>query len=119
MITITGASGDHHPILLDGYETSQQSRHVVHELLDGESIAITLRPAGPRRGTLRALFATYEEAIALNADLAEAAVLTLEDTDNPAIDMSFIAIDSSTASAEDQTRILGVSTFTYLKVPAV
>lgn len=114
--TITGASGPHVLLQLDGWEESQASRHIVHELLAADDVALTLRPAGPSQGELTAIFATLEEAKALKADMAGAATLTLADTDRTDLNMTFIVIDSAAATLEDETRELGITSFTYLKV---
>lgn len=114
--TITGASGAHILVQLDGWEESQESRHIVHQLLGSGDVAITLRPAAPSQGELTAVFETLEEAKALVADMADADTLSLVDTDRADLNMTFVAISSSTATLEDETRELGIATFTYLKV---
>lgn len=114
--TITGASGSHVLLQLDGWEESQASRHIVHQLLEADDVALTLRPAAPSQGELTAVFLTLAEAKALKADMAGAATLTLADTDRADLDMTFIVIDSVAAVLEDETRDLGITSFTYLKV---
>lgn len=114
-VTIDGTT-THTPIIVDGFQSSQQSRHVIHELLDSADDAITLRPAASPRGSLSALFASLEEAEACRGELASAAVLTYVDTDNPTTNMSFIAIDTSAAELEDESRELAWVRFTFKKV---
>lgn len=75
--------------LVATFATEQQSRHIVHEILDGPPV-FTLRPAGPRTGTLSLLFTTEGAADDARDVHTLPAVFSYADTDRPSANMEYI-----------------------------
>lgn len=102
MITITYGDVSIHPLMVLGYDWERQGRNTIHETLSGQ--AVTLRPAGLRKGTLQYLFA--DEAAALEAEdvHAIADALTLADSDRPALGMRYVLEGSIRLTLDPQTR---------------
>lgn len=99
-ISITGASGTIALDLVTGYEARRESRTRVHDVIGRWDPDVTLRPAGPRTGTLSIWCADLDAAAALDALHKAADVLELADTDRPDIDMSYV-VDGSIAVAPE------------------
>lgn len=116
MSTISDGVDTVTPILIDGYEATRESRNVVHVIIGTPEPAVTLRPAGPRRGTLTALFATRADALAAEAILAADDVLTFADPDVPSLSMTFVVDGDVTVGLDDETRALWTVAFSFLEV---
>ena len=113
--TITGAS-PHTPAQILGYRTSRRGRNVVQELAASEDLAVTLRPAGLRSGTLRALFLTEAPARSLEAELAAAQTLTFETDELSAADMTFVLDGTIDVELDPTTRRRWIVAFDFQEV---
>lgn len=92
------------PTILHGYETSARSGNVVHELIAPGVIAVTLVGDLPASGTLRFIFDDDTAATAARAILARPTSFVLEDSDRPAVNMTFVRDGSLSATIHDEIR---------------
>lgn len=94
-MTVTLSTGlvSVNPELALPYEFEYSQTTIVHEVPGRPFPDVTLRPAGPRSGTLQLLFIGHSAALAAAALHLDGDVLTLEDTTTPAMDMSYVAVD--------------------------
>lgn len=102
--------------LMDGYTASRPSRNVPHAILGSNAPAVSLRPAGLRTGSLRLLFALHATAVSATALLASGAELTLDDTDFPTINMSFVLDGDVELSLDEDTRSVWWVQFEFQEV---
>ncbi|MGN8245296.1 hypothetical protein ACTHAM_002415 [Cellulomonas soli] len=70
MATMTRGATVLTPVDVLGWSLSRPSRSVVHDLLGTDEVEVTVRPAGPRTGTLRTLWTDHTSALAAAAALA-------------------------------------------------
>lgn len=113
MTTITSGTTTITPTLVDGYTAGQDARTISHPILGTGRDDLTLRPAGPRSGTLHLLFSLESAANTARIALSGTSVWTFTDPDRTTLNMSF-AVEGGTLSTvlEDQTRNLW-----FLEVP--
>ncbi len=91
------------PLLIDGYESTRNSRNVTHEILGSNVPAFSLRPARLRSGRLTALLEDRAAAVALESLLAGAHLFTFTDTDTT-LSMTFgLDGDGDITTALDRT----------------
>lgn len=93
MSTITAPTGTYTPALVRNYRASQRMGTVVHDLLTG-NVDLTLRPAGPRTGSMELLFTDEPTAHACRAAHAAAVLLTFASPEAPAAAMTYTAVDT-------------------------
>jgi hypothetical protein len=72
-----------------GWDTTRESRTLVHAILDGPD-AVTLRSADARTGSMTLLFDTADEAGAVDVAHIAPAVWTLTDADMPGNTMRYV-----------------------------
>lgn len=107
------------PQLLLGYASTRDSGNIIHRAIDDPSnIDVTLRPASLRSGTLRFLFLTHAEGLAAEALHSNATALTLNDTDLPGVDMSYVVDGRIELELDDETRLRWVLSVDYQEVSA-
>lgn len=114
-ITRVSDSATTTPDLVLGYETSRQSRNIVHELIGG-GISITLVPASPRSGALQLFYIAEADAWASMALHATADSFTLADTDIPDVGMTYVLSGSVDIALDEQTRAQWVVTVNYQEI---
>lgn len=114
--TFTGPALAAYPILVTQWSAASATRHLVHEILGNPVPDITLQPAGPRTGTMSALFDSEDGAALLYAALRGTDVLTFSDDDTATTVMDFIANGTVTLATDDQFRSFWTVTFDYLEV---
>jgi hypothetical protein len=104
--TITVATIDHTPALVDGYTTQRDSRTVQHQILGSNEDAIALRPAGLRSGRLRVLVPLESDGLTLLDALSAGAIATVADSDRATWDMTCVLAAGGNASLtlDDETR---------------
>lgn len=92
--TITNGSDILTAALHLGYAATRRGRTVVHEILGSNEPAVTLRAAALRSGRRELLFTDETIAAAAHEMLTAGDVITLADTDRPAVfNMTFVARD--------------------------
>ena len=104
MSTISDGTTTVTPILITGWDTRREGGNVIHDIIDRQDDDVTFRPARLRSGTLTALCATLEDALALETLAAQPRRLYLEDTDHPSINMTFVIAGDITVTLDDETR---------------
>ena len=104
--TITDGTTTITPELVLGYEVSQESRNVVHTILGRSTPDITLRFTNLRTGTLQLLFTSATDAEEARQLHINPIVFTLESTEIPEADMSYVVAGSISTVLEDETRKL-------------
>ncbi len=98
--TITHAGGIITPVLIDGYESERAAGSRVHRILGSANVDVTLRPAGPRRGTLRLLFDDEAMSGAAELALARGEVFTLDVAERASTQMRFVIPEGGALSRE-------------------
>lgn len=94
------------PELVLGYEVAQESRNIIHTILGRATPDVTLRFTTLRVGTLQMLFKTATEAEEARQLHINPIVFTLESTEIPEADMSYVVSGSISTVLEDETRKL-------------
>jgi hypothetical protein len=105
------------PDLLLGYEVTRASRSVQHEILGGGT-DVTMRPAAARRGTLRLLFASEAASITCELEHSKAQGFLLQDTERPAINMTYVVTGDVTRALDEQSRALWTVDIPFMEVVA-
>jgi hypothetical protein len=114
--TITAPGFAAHPLLVTQWNATSTTRHLVHEILGNPVPDITVQPAGPRTGTMSALFDNEADANALHTALRGTDVLTFSDDDTATTGMQFIANGSVTLATDSQSQEFWTVTWDYLEI---
>lgn len=115
--TIVSAAGTTTPDLVLGYETTRESRNIVHDLLDG-GIAVSIYPARPRSGTLR-LFYTTEEQAQISLWLhGQPTTFSLASDDLEEIDMTYVVYGAVEMALDEGTVVVWTVSVGYQEVIA-
>jgi hypothetical protein len=114
--TFTGPTLAAYPLLVTQWNASSSTRHIVHEILGNPIPDVTLQPAGPRTGTMSALFDNEADASALHTSLRGTDVLTFSDDDTATPGMTFIANGTVTITTDSQNQACWTVAFDYLEV---
>lgn len=105
------------PELVLGYDWSAPSRNIVHPLLGGAAIAVTLRRAGLRRGTMKLLFLTQDEALSAFYQHRLPTRFYFEDTDRGVeVSMSYVVDGDVTCELDPITRERWIVSVAYQAV---
>jgi hypothetical protein len=104
------------PLLVDGYQSARQSRHVFNIVTGRAYPDVTLVPAAPRRGTLRLLYATEADALAVENMHAGTDVLTFADSEVPSVGMTYVVDGSITRQLDPETLVLWLVSIDYQEV---
>jgi hypothetical protein len=102
--TISSGATTITPELVTGWESTNETYNIVHDILSRSTPDITLRGSTSRSGTLSMLFLTEsacEDARALHAG---ANVLTLASTEITAANFDYIVAGAIATALEDDTR---------------
>lgn len=93
MTTISDGTTTVTPMLINGYESTRESRNVTHSILGTNVPAVSLRDAALRTGRLTAVLESRAAALTLEDVLAGASLLTFTDTDTT-LSMTFVLDES-------------------------
>lgn len=94
MTTITwGTAEAITPELVTGYDPARELRTIAHDILGSPAVALTLRPAGLRTGTLELFFTTHAAAADAEAQHALPRVFTITDPPVPGMVLRYVAAD--------------------------
>lgn len=99
----SGATETTSPTLVDGYSSGRQSGNVVIPILGG-GVAVVLRPALPRTGTLRLFYPAEADAADAAAMHALPGYFTLTSDERATIGMDYVVSGSVAVELDDQTR---------------
>lgn len=114
--TFTGPTLAAYPLLVTQWDATSTTRHIVHEILGNPIPDVTLQPAGPRTGTMSALFDYETGAYSLYDALRSVNVLAFSDDDTATTGMDFIANGDITITTDSQNQNYWTVTFPYLEV---
>lgn len=108
--TITYGATTLTPTLVLGWESSQDTYNVIHDILGLTIPSVTLRGSKSRSGTLSTLWQTAAQAEACRVLHSAPGVFTLASTEVPQLNMSYVVAGSVTATLdEDSSRLWTVS----------
>lgn len=117
MTTLSNGTTTITPTTVDGYEALQEARTIAHTIIGRAADDFTLRPAGPRTGTLKLVFddaASADEARTLHAGVH---VWTLVDPDVSTIGMQYVVEGGSISPAlDDETRAVWIVSVPFREV---
>ncbi len=102
--TISSGATTITPELVTGWESSNDTYNIVHDILSRSTPDITLRGATTRSGTLTMLFLTEASCETARALHAGANVLTLASTEITAANFDYIVAGPVVTMLEDVTR---------------
>lgn len=102
--TITSGATTITPQLVTGWESTNDTFNIVHDILSKSTPDITLRGSTTRSGTLTMLFLTETACETARALHVGANVLTLASTAITAANFDYIVSGAITATLEDDTR---------------
>lgn len=114
--TITHNSTTITPLLVLGWESTQDTRNVLHDILGKSSPDVTLRSAKSRTGTLRTLWETAEDAETCRALHAGVGTFTLASTEVVQADMDYVVAGSITVVLDDESVALWTVEIDYQEV---
>jgi len=117
MATFSNGTDTITPVLIDGYSSEAVSGTVVTPLLGSSDVAVTLRPASLRSGTMTLNMGDDEDAAAA-AELAlrGAHVWTVVTGERDTVDMSFVVRDRITRDLDSETRDVWLVGFGWQEV---
>jgi hypothetical protein len=102
--TITTGVNIISPDLILSWESSQESRNIVHTIIGRSNPDVTLKPANLRTGTLELFFTTPEDAFECAALHADAATFLITSDQSWIDGMIYVVTDSIGQILEDTTR---------------
>jgi len=104
VVVITRGDVDIIPTIVDGYESTHETRSIVHQILGRPDPDVTLRPAGLRTGTLRLVFADEFAAADAETEFGVGGVFTFHPIERETLPMDFVPTGRVTRTLDDQTR---------------
>jgi hypothetical protein len=114
--TITSGINTIAPHLVLGWSSNQESRTVVHAIMDRPDPDVTLKPASARTGTLQLLFLSATAADAARALLGTGAIFTVAGAETWLDGFRFVPAGTLGAALEDATRGLWVVAADFAEV---
>lgn len=114
--TITSGATVITPELVTGWESSNDTYNIVHDILSRPTPDITLRGSTTRAGTLTMLFLTEASCETARALHAGSNVLTLASTEITAANFNYIVSGAVVATLEDDTRRFWTLTVDYREI---
>jgi hypothetical protein len=94
------------PLLVDGYQSARQSRHVFNNVLGRGDPDVALMPASPRNGTLVFIYGTEAEALTCETLHSGIRVLTFADSDLPTAGMTYVVDGQISRRLDPNTLVL-------------
>lgn len=104
------------PVMVLGFDSSREVRTTAHAIIGSAEPSYTLRPAGPRSGTLRFLFDSYTELSRAENIHAKQGKVILTDPTFPGGTLTYIAQGSVRVVLDEDTRTLWVLETDFLEV---
>ncbi|ROP64690.1 carbohydrate binding domain-containing protein [Curtobacterium sp. ZW137] len=104
------------PRLVTQWNASATTRHIVHEVLGNPWPDVTVQPAGPRSGTMAAIFESEDDAVALYTMLTGTTVVLFSDDSTSFPTMRFLANGQITIQQDAPARTVWAVTFSYMEV---
>lgn len=115
-ITATNGAGTTTPLtILSPWETSWESRNIIHPLIGG-GLVVSLVAPWPRAGEFEALYATEAEAFACAALHGNETSFTLTESDRPHLAMTYVVDGTTRVRLDDDTLEVWVVSVGYQAV---
>lgn len=114
--TITTGSTTITPVLVLGWQTSQESRNIIHAIIGRSDPEVTLQPANLRTGTLQLFFTTEAAAEEARVLHSGAAVFYLDSDEITSANMYYVVNGSISAALEDDTRLYWTVSVDYQEI---
>jgi hypothetical protein len=92
------------PLQVLGYESSQQTGNILHDIIGRSDVDVTFAAAGLRTGTLTFLFGSLATVLACRDLHASIGIVVLADSDLPLVGMKYVTSGSIVVS-QDADRI--------------
>ena len=103
-ITISSGTLTFSPELITAWETSQESRNVIHAIIGKSDPDVTLKPSSTRTGTLELLFLSASAANTARGVLAAGTVFTISGSESWLNGIDFVMSGSISTALVDDTR---------------
>lgn len=116
--TITTGSSTITPTLVTGWEATQESRNIIHDIIGRSTPDVTLKPSALRSGNLELLFDTATAANTARLLHMENAVFTITSTELPQINMTYVVGGSISSALEDVTRNMWIISVDFQEIDA-
>lgn len=116
MTTITHNSTTITPLLVLGWESAQETRNVVHEIIGKSSPDVTLRSAKSRTGTLHTLWDNAADAETCRALHAQEGTFTLASDEIAQLDMTYVVSGAITVLLDEESRALWTVDVDFIEV---
>ena len=114
--TLTDGAATVTPVQVLGFESARQTGNILHPVIGRADVDVTFKAAGLRTGTLKFLFLTLTDALAAESLHAGTGIITLEDTELPALNMRYVPSGSITVALDEDTRQLWTVEVEYQEV---
>jgi hypothetical protein len=101
--TITDGQNTVTPDLVLGWETSQETRNVIHPIIGRSSPDFTIKPSNLRTGTMSLFFKDYEQAELCRNMHINAAVFQLYTSNFNEANMRYVVFQEVTMTLEETT----------------
>lgn len=114
--TITYGATTLTPTLVVGYESTQETANVIHEILGSLTPSVTVRGMKARTGTLITLWTTPEDAEACRLLHENLGVFALASTELPQANMDYIVAGAVTIVLDEETQRVWTVSIDYQDV---
>ena len=118
MTTISSGTLTFTPELVTSWETTQESRNVLHTIIGKADPDVTLKPASTRSGTLEMLFTSATAANTARGILANGTIFTISGSETWLNGLDFVMSGSISTALEDETRNLWTISADFTEVIA-
>lgn len=116
-ITAVSSAATTSPVVVNGYETSRQSRNIVYDLLAGGIYVVLVSPR-PRNGVMRLVYENEADAFEAVALHGLETHFTLESDEVPSVNMTYVVDGEISAELDPETLTVWVVTVGYQEVDA-
>lgn len=111
-----GTTAQTAPLLTSGYQSSRQSRTVVHEVLGRSYPDITQFPMSLRSGNLTLVYDNEADSVECERMHTGGYVMTYSDSDLQSASMNYVVNGALTRELDPQTRTVWLVTVAYQEV---
>lgn len=115
MNTISDGTTTVTPDQIDGWSSSNASRNIVHQIIGGGEDDLSLFPASPRRGQIKAVFSSEADAETCRVLHLAPRTFTFATTDRD-LGIQYVVDGDVQVDLDDETRDLWVVTIPFREV---
>lgn len=116
--TITHNSTSIYPVLVLGWESTQETRNIVHAIIGKSSPDVTLKPAALRTGVLSTFWTTAANAETCRALHGQLGTFTLATTELSQVAMTYVVSGAITTKLDSDSQKLWVVDIEYAEITA-